>query len=413
MPKKWANDIEVRTAIQSSHPIEPSAKPILLCFSHLRWDFVYQRPQHLLSRAAKSFRVVMMEEPEFGDYARPRLHLKDRPEGVTVALPQLPNGLGPRAVIGAQQALIDGLVAALGAPAVAWYYSPSAMAFSSHVPARVRVYDCMDELSNFKNAPPMLPLMEKRLFGRVDLVFTGGMSLYEAKRNQHPSVHAFPSSIDRAHFDQARAPDRSEPADQAGIPHPRVGFFGVIDERMDLDFVGRMADLRPDWQFAMIGPVVKIDPKTLPRRANIHWLGGKSYSELPAYLGGWDLGFMPFALNDATRFISPTKTPEFLSAGLPVLSTPIADVVKPYGENGLVEIASTAEDMVRAGDRLLAGCSPEWRAKVDRHLATTSWDRTWQSMHRLIREVLLEKAALSDRQTRRVAAVPAGEPAHV
>jgi hypothetical protein len=223
MPKTWAKDVEVRSAVQSSLPVEASPRPILLCFSHLRWDFVYQRPQHLLSRAAKSFRVIMLEEPVFGDFDQPRLDMRERPGGVTIALPQLPEGLGPRAVIAAQQALVDGLIAAVGAPAVAWYYSPAAMAFSSHVPARVRVYDCMDELSGFKNAPPTLPLMEKRLFGRADLVFTGGMSLYEAKRLQHPSVHAFPSSIDRAHFDQAKDESRAEPADQAAIPHPRIG----------------------------------------------------------------------------------------------------------------------------------------------------------------------------------------------
>jgi hypothetical protein len=412
MPKNRATENEARSA--PSFPVQTSPdRPLLLCFSHLRWDFVYQRPQHLLTRAAKSFRVVVLEEPVFGDYDRPRLDMQERPGGVTVAQPQLPSDLGPRAVIAAQQALVDGLVAALGAPAVAWYYSPAAMAFSGHVAARVRVYDCMDELSAFKNAHPMLPLQERRLFGRADLVFTGGMSLYEAKRSLHPSVHAFPSSIDRAHFDTARDPDRVDPADQANIPHPRIGFFGVIDERMDVDLVGRMAQLRPDWQFVMLGPVVKIDPASLPRRDNIHWLGGKSYSELPGYLGGWDLGFMPFAQNEATRFISPTKTPEFLSAGLPVLSTPIADVVSPYGENGLVEIATTAEEMVEGAARLLAGQPPEWAARVDKHLATTSWDRTWQAMYRLIREVLLEKEVLSQRQNRRVAAVAAGEAAHV
>ena len=154
-------------------------------------------------------------------------------------------------------------------------------------------------------------------------------------------MHGFPSSIDFDHFAQARRAGDPEPADQAAIPHPRLGFFGVIDERMDIDLVAGVADLRPDWHFVMIGPVVKIDPATLPRRANIHWLGGKSYEDLPRYLAGWDVGFMPFALNESTRFISPTKTPEFLAAGVPVVSTPITDVVRPYGEKGLVEIAET------------------------------------------------------------------------
>src|SRR3712207_4223372 len=195
----------------------------------------------------------------------------------------------------------------------------------------------MDELSLFRGASQELLDLESALFSRCDLVFTGGMSLYEAKKSRHRSVHGFPSSIDFSHFSQARS-IQVDPEDQAHIPHPRLGFFGVVDERMDIELLAEVADLRPDWQFVMIGPVVKIDPNSLPQRPNIHWLGGKSYADLPRYLFGWDVGFMPFALNEATRFISPTKKPEFLAAGVPVVSTPINDVVRPYGEKGLVEI---------------------------------------------------------------------------
>jgi glycosyltransferase involved in cell wall biosynthesis len=249
----------------------------------------------------------------------------------------------------------------------------------------------MDELSAFRGAPPGLLRLEQALLDRADLVFTGGRSLYEAKRDRHPRVFCFPSSIDAAHFGQARAP-RPDPADQAGIPRPRVGFFGVVDERMDLDLVRALAEQRPDWRFVMIGPVVKIDPSSLPQRSNIHWLGGKSYNELPHYLSGWDVGFMNFALNEATKFISPTKTPEFLAAGVPVVSTPITDVVRPYGEKGLVEIAKSAEEMIAKIKTVLARPKEPWLAKVDRHLAAGSWDKTWGSMHRLMLDAMGDAA---------------------
>jgi glycosyltransferase involved in cell wall biosynthesis len=376
----------------SSHAFRTSSAdartPLLVCFSHLRWDFVWQRPQHLLSRAAKHYRVLMIEEPIFKAGIAPHMDLSIRPQGVTVAVPMLPEGLDPADVILEQRALVERLIGRTSAtPRIFWYYTPMAMAFSSRLDADLTVYDNMDELSLFRGASRELLDLEDALFARADLVFTGGMSLYEAKRNRHHSVHGFPSSIDFSHFSKARGL-RQDPADQAGIPRPRLGFFGVVDERMDIDLVGAVAALRPDWQFVMIGPVVKIDAATLPRRDNIRWLGAKGYNELPHYLSGWDVGFMPFALNEATRFISPTKTPEFLAAGVPVVSTPITDVVRPYGERGLVEIARTPLEVVRKAEALLQRPKDAWLQKVDRHLAAGSWDKTFASMHRLMVEVL-------------------------
>jgi len=259
-----------------------------------------------------------------------------------------------------------------------------AMAFTRHLECDLCVYDNMDELSLFRGASQELIDNEAELFRRADVVFTGGMSLYEAKRNRHRNVHGFPSSIDFDHFAKARRAGDPEPSDQAAIPHPRLGFFGVIDERMDIDLVAGVAELRPDWHLVMIGPVVKIDPATLPQHANIHWLGGKSYSDLPRYLSGWDAGLMPFALNESTRFISPTKTPEFLAAGVPVVSTPITDVVRPYGERRLVEIAKTPLEVVRKAELLLSRPKEPWLQRVDRHLAAGSWDKTWAAMNKLM-----------------------------
>jgi UDP-galactopyranose mutase len=360
--------------------------PLLVCFSHLRWNFVWQRPQHLLTRAAKHHRVVFIEEPAFEPGASPRMDFTKHPGGVTVGLPVLPQGLSEAEAIAAQRRLIERFLATEpDGPRIFWYYTPMAMAFTGHLDCDLCVYDNMDELSLFRGASQELIDYESELFRRADVVFTGGMSLYEAKRNRHPNVHGFPSSIEFEHFAKARRlKDGPEPADQAHVPHPRLGFFGVIDERMDIDLVGAVAEMRPDWHFVMIGPVVKIDPAILPRRDNLHWLGPKSYADLPRYLAGWDVGLMPFALNEATRFISPTKTPEFLAAAVPVVSTPITDVVRPYGEKGLVEIAKTPLEVVRKAETLLERPRQPWLARVDRHLAAGSWDQTWSAMHKLM-----------------------------
>ncbi|MDZ5645777.1 glycosyltransferase family 1 protein [Nitrospirillum sp. BR 11828] len=403
---------------------DPAHPADLVCFSHLRWDFVRQRPQHLLSRAAKQYRVLFIEEPVFvapdGDaVASPRLDITLRPDGVSVVVPLLPQGLEGDALSFHLSQLIYALLAGRDPSSrVLWYYTPAAVDFSADLPAAVTVYDNMDELSAFLGASPRLLAQESALFAKADLVFTGGMSLYAAKRHRHHSVHPFPSSIDVAHFAQALSHDGAEPADQLEIPHPRVGFFGVIDERMDRDLVAQLADQRPDWQFVILGPVVKIDPAALPRRPNLHWLGPKSYEALPHYLAGWDAGFMPFALNEATRFISPTKTPEFLAAGVPVVSTPITDVVTPYGAKDLVKIADNAQDMARHLDGLLRQPRDLWRAAVKRQLSLSSWDKTWAGMHGLIQGIASAKArgrAISPVQpSRREAAISAlAEPAHV
>ncbi len=389
MPERSTTRAPARLSAYADRPA-----PLLICFSHLRWDFVWQRPQHLLSRAAKHYRVLVIEEPTFQAGATAHVEIGHRPGGITLATPVLPEGLDADQVISEQRDLVDALLAREpeGDSRVFWYYTPMAMAFSGHLEADLIVYDNMDELSAFRGASPELLALEDELFARADLVFTGGMSLYEAKRGRHRSVHAFPSSIDFEHFSKARA-GLSDPKDQAPIGRPRLGFFGVVDERMDVDLVGQVADLRPDWNLVMIGPVVKIDPASLPRRDNLHWIGGKKYQELPQYLSGWDVGLMPFALNEATRFISPTKTPEFLAAGVPVVSTPITDVIRPYGEKGLVEIAKTPLEMVRKAEILLERPREAWLAKVDRHLAAGSWDKTWAGMHKLMLDALGDGAA--------------------
>ena len=369
--------------------LPPGGTTDLVCFSHLRWDFVYQRPQHLLSRSAKTRRVFFVEEPVFGNCSM-RLQVREAEPGLNIVVPHLPDGLRSEVAINAvmkemtRQLFLDHDINEY----VFWYYTPMALNFTDHFNPIAAVYDCMDELSAFKGAHSHLPLLEKELFQQVDLVFTGGQSLYEAKRNQHPAVYAFPSSIDASHFGKARKMS-SDPEDQAHIPHPRLGFFGVIDERFDVELLDQIARQRPDWHFVMIGPVVKIDPATLPSHANIHYLGGKKYSELPDYLAGWDITLLLFARNESTRYISPTKTPEYLAAGKPVISTSIRDVVRPYGELKLVEIADTAAEFIAAAEKLLAKTDrSEWLKRVDAFLENISWDKTWAQMSDLIDEAI-------------------------
>ena len=373
--------------------VQPPGKTTdLVCFSHLRWDFVYQRPQHLLSRCARERRVFFVEEPVFGNSSM-RLDVREADEGVHVVVPHLPDGLRSEIAINAvmkemtRQLFLDHDINEY----VFWYYTPMALSFTDRFNPLASVYDCMDELSAFKGANSKLPALEKRLFQHVDLVFTGGQSLYEAKLGQHANVYAFPSSIDASHFRKARNAVR-DPEDQSHIPHPRLGFFGVIDERFDIELLKQVATKRPDWQFIIIGPVVKIHPDTLPKLSNIHYLGSKKYNELPDYLAGWDIALLLFARNDSTRFISPTKTPEYLAAGKPVISTSIRDVVRPYGELKLVEITDTADEFIAAAEKILSQSSraarSEWLAKVDAFLENISWDKTWAQMSELIDEVI-------------------------
>lgn len=366
----------------------------LVCLSHLRWDFVYQRPQHLLSRCAQTRRVFFVEEPvvEFVDSWW--LEVNQRECGVWVVVPHIPDWISDALKTTMHQSLIDELFEdhAIANP-ILWYYTPNALTFTEHLQAAAVVYDCMDELSAFKGASPRLRELERQLMQRADVVFTGGQSLYEAKQHLHSNIHAFPSSIDAAHFAQART-FAEEPADQQDIPHPRLGFYGVIDERMDLDLLEGIAAAKPDWHLVMIGPVVKIEPSQLPQRPNIHYLGGKSYQELPHYLAGWDVAMLPFARNESTRFISPTKTPEYLAAGKPVVSTSIRDVVRPYGEQNLVQIADTVTDFVAAAERAMQSqLETNWLHRVDSFLAQNSWDQTWASMIEKIEAVITRSSS--------------------
>ncbi|GGH74245.1 glycosyl transferase [Filimonas zeae] len=314
-------------------------------------------------------------------------------EKVYVITPHLLHSSDPENVINARQLplLQELLLQHTVVDYLCWFYTPMALPLTTLLQPALVVYDCMDELSAFKFAPPALKQLEQQLMRRADIVFTGGYSLYEAKKARHLNIHPFPSSIDKLHFKKARTAD-TEPADQASIPHPRLGFYGVLDERFDKELVNAIAIARPEWQLVIIGPVVKIDTDSLPRQKNIHYLGAKPYSELPAYLSGWDVAMIVFALNESTRFISPTKTPEYLAAGKPVISTAIQDVINPYEKLGLVDIAHTPEEFViLAAARLSAKDQHSRLLKTDAFLADTSWDITVSDMQLHIKKAMYKK----------------------
>lgn len=354
----------------------------LICFSHLRWDFVYQRPNHLMSRATRARRVFFVEEPQLSEASITSLRTTRR-DGVHVVTPVLPATMPAADRILALRRLMDRLVRELGVVRpVLWYYTPMALPWSCHLDRSQVVYDSMDHLAAFKGADPELLDLEAELLAAADVVFSGGASLHERMHRRHRNAHSFPSSVDETHFRQARRAT-GDPADQRGIGRPRIGYAGVIDERLDLELIGRVASERPDWHFVLLGPVAKIDPDDVPRGPNIHALGMKTYAELPTYLGGWSVGWMPFARNEATRYISPTKTPEYLAAGLPVVSTSIRDVVEPYGTQGLAHIADAAGDTIAAMEQVLAGVRPA-ASEVDAFLAARSWDTTWAAMEHVL-----------------------------
>ena len=360
----------------------------IICFSHLRWDFVLQRPQHLMQRYSKDRKVFYFEEYIPTDHHLAYLEIHSF-AGTTVKSirPRIPHWWKEADRDAGLARLLDEVIDLNGeARPIMWFYTPLMYGFAKHVDAAAIVYDCMDELANFRFASPLLKDAEQSLMKGADVVFTGGLSLYDAKKNRHPNVHVFPSSVDIGHFRAGRSGNLQEPADQAAIAGHRLGYYGVIDERLDLDLIRSVASSRPDFSLIFLGPVVKISPEDLPRAPNIHYLGLKAYADLPAYLSGWNAALMPFALNDATRYISPTKTPEYLASGRPVVSTRVTDVVRSYSGVEGVFLADGTTEFIAACDAAidLTKGDDGWIENVDILLGCSSWDKTFENMSEIV-----------------------------
>jgi UDP-galactopyranose mutase len=360
----------------------------IIVFSHLRWDFVYQRPQHLLSRLAKHYRILFLEEPEFQP-CKAALDISTPLPNLTVCKPITPIDKHPSHDdhLRYLRHMVRDLAPAYPDPIV-WFYAPMALPLLDELTPRCVVYDCMDELSAFKNAPPNLIEREDKLLDIADLVFTGGPSLYQAKKDRNSNVYCFPSSVDVSHFRQALDRNIAHPM-QRQLLSPRLGFYGVIDERFDAELMAQVADAHPEWQIVLVGPVVKIDPASLPQRPNIHYMGQQPYSVLPQFLAAWDVCLMPFALNESTRFISPTKSLEYMAAELPIVSTPVKDVVDLHSD--VVEIANGPAGFIAACERMLELSAHEKQEKINLmrdKLSRTSWNFTAAKMGELLEQVV-------------------------
>lgn len=366
----------------------------IIVFSHLRWDFVYQRPQHLLSRLAENYKIVFIEEPVFHEHDS-FLEISAPGPNITVLKPHTPvDAPGfhdeqlPHLIKLMRQLVV------LGEEHMVWFYTPMALPLLQELQPALVIYDCMDELASFQNPPKQMLQRENALLKVADLVFTGGPSLYRAKRGRHANVHCFPSSVDLEHFEQALDRSNAHPAHEQ-IPGPRLGYYGVIDERIDTELLGQLADAHPQWQIVLVGPVVKIDPASLPQRRNIHYLGQQPYKALPHFLAGWNVCLLPFAINESTRFISPTKTLEYMAAELPIVSTPVNDVVDLYGS--VVSIAESPQAFIKACENALLTTPEEHKQKVIKMrelVSATSWSVTVEKMHELMQITSEQKEEL-------------------
>lgn len=347
----------------------------MIVFCHLRWQFVYQRPQHIISRMARTMKTLFIEEP---------LHNhEDEEPGNLIVVNEMLHVLQPNVKdIESIADIIPNYVKNKNIP-VGWFYSASFCPLLEPLQFETIVYDCMDELSLFKGAPAHLINQEKYLMANADIIFTGGKSLYESKKQLHNNVHCFPSSVDQLHFAQA-LDGIVIPDDIANLQSPIVGYYGVIDERINLGLLREAAKKLPCVSFVMIGPLAKIEESDLPKEPNIHYLGMKSYHELPHYLKAFDIAMMPFALNDATKYISPTKTLEYMAAGKPIISTKIIDVVRDYSI--CVTLIETADEFCEAIKFLFDKMDRQsMELEYYKILKKTSWDNTSHKMKSIIK----------------------------
>lgn len=363
----------------------------LVCFSNVQWHFMYHRPQHLMTRFAKHFRVIYVEPLHYGE-EHASYELNYPKENIITVKFQLPVGLPVERQVAFQKEKMLGLFSDLDIEHYFfWYYSPFAQTFTDSFKPLLKVYDCMTEFPHTTVADIDVRALEDALLQHADLVFTAGPSLHERRRSANGNTICLPGSVDIDHFYGARY-YHADPKDQAKIPHPRIGFAGVIDERIDLTLLKAVATRKPDWHLVLLGPVIGLNEADLPNLSNIHFLDRKTYDELPDYISGWDLTMLPFAHLDATRYMNPLQVPEFLAAGKPVISTPIIDVIRSYGNRGLVQIAGTPEEFVRVTSMLLTmRDKSDWLDNVADFLSLNSWDKTWQRMMDLILVRVREK----------------------
>ena len=377
----------------------------IIVHSHLRWDFVWQRPQQLLSRFAQRSHVLFVEEPIYlDDVGEARLELSRPMERVHRAVPMLPAELRGEydasiAVIREllrRQLAADGALGGLFARPIQWFYTPMpAPAMIGAFDERAVVYDCMDELSKFRFAPVALVDRERYLMAQADVVFAGGFKLSQSKAKYHQNVHFFGCGVDVAHFATARSADVAVPREIASLKRPVIGYYGVIDERIDYELLRTLASTLTDAELVMVGPIVKVDPAELPRAENIHWLGQRQYAELPAHVKGFDVCLMPFALNEATEYINPTKTLEYMAAGKPIVSTAVSDVVHNF--TPVVAVADSYEEFAAAVRDAIERPNAELIARGLEQARANAWESIVARMERIIRDAMRTRESRAER----------------
>ncbi len=366
----------------AERPLTQSSPFSIVVHSHLGWDWVWQRPQQFHSRLSQRHRVLFVEGP----VPRPGLaaarssirEVADYPNLLVVQMEMPAERWSDGDWVDKErrrllQSILSGPLGSDFANPVQWFYDPMAVtAFAGHLNESAIVYDCMDQLSQFRDAPAELVRRERELLALADVVFAGGPKIWKEKRQQNANCYSFGCGVDAAHFGKAAAAATIVPADIAALPGPVYGYIGVVDERIDYELVAALADDNAAGSVVMIGPSIKVDPASFPQRPNLHWLGGRDYGQLPAYAKGFDVCLMPFALNEATEFINPTKALEYMATGRPIVSTAIEDVVLQFED--VVKIARSREEFLARCRRAAASPNP-LAVRRGLHLAgRNSWE---------------------------------------
>ncbi len=375
----------------------------IVAFSPLRWNGSVHRMQHILSRLAVKRRVIYIEEPVSAAASAPHWQLSSPAPNVLVCRPHLPGpgpAYGPEQLPAWQPLLRKLRESYIINDLVAWVSTPLAAPLLNELGPDVIIYDCIDEISSPRACTAQWNDSETKLLSRADVVFTSGLSLYRAIRSRHANVHYFPSSVDAAHFRQARGTHQrllnhplfsrpGEPEVQAELPHPRLGFYGVLDQRVDFALIDAVARTRPDWQLVLIGPV-ESNPRSLPRQPNLHYLGPRPYNQLPGYFSGWDVALLPFVVNETTRYLNPATALEYMAAERLIVSTRIADVVEPYCD--IVYVGHSPNTFIVGCEQAL-NASPAERAERLRLMREVLMDTSWQHTARAMEHVMMDLLA--------------------
>ena len=351
------------------HQTQPVEFDIII-FSHLRWDFVLQRPQHIASRLAHHMKILFVEEPiPYNKEEEGTARLRQVNEHITVMQPRVQE-------IKDIEQLLKFMVRQKTVP-IGWFYSSDFSPLLRSLHFRKIVYDCMSDHEPRPDAD------EPAMLAEADIVFTDSKALFESRIRVHPNVHCFPSSVEHGHFRKALK-NIAVPGDIAELKKPVVGYCGVIDGRLDMDLLDKVAEQSPETTFVLIGPLVNMPESKLPKRSNVHYLGMKPYHLLPGYLKGIDIAMIPFDIKGAHKLSGPTETLEYMAAGKPIISTPIWDVVRDYRNH--INIVNNVDEFCAARDAIIKQLESQVynHEKYNDILHTSSWEDTVKRMEKLI-----------------------------